>query len=267
MPAQIWRTSLPMSTVNFNSLSAPAMRSAVLIWPTRISTFAKSSMPIFSRGRGRGGSSAPPHRCDRSGCRGWYYRRRLLLFFAFPWLPSSRLLLLFQFAEKCFRLADLRAGPAAVPHRNPSMHWLRLTCLTQQPPYLSVSLANTGCANTAIRAVTSAAGPENCLAGFRSASVFCRATTDVRLVRYLSVDIRDEDQISSSDERESRFVRTVPGLHRIRFLGPWPARCPAVDASSLGPWESCRRNFLDHGSGAAGKIAEAVGQIAVITLD
>ena len=39
-----------MSTVSFRSLSAPTMRSAVLTWPTRISTFAKSSIPIFSAG-------------------------------------------------------------------------------------------------------------------------------------------------------------------------------------------------------------------------
>ncbi len=58
MPAQIWRISAPISTVSFSSLSAPTMRSAVLICPTRISTLAKSSMPIFS-GAACGAAAAP----------------------------------------------------------------------------------------------------------------------------------------------------------------------------------------------------------------
>ena len=48
-----------MSTVSLSSLSAPTMRSAVLIWPTRISTFVKSSMPIFSAGAATGAAAAP----------------------------------------------------------------------------------------------------------------------------------------------------------------------------------------------------------------
>src|SRR5258707_1200387 len=47
-----------MSTVSFRSLSAPTMRSAVLIWPTRISTLAKSSIPIFSLTAGAGAAAA-----------------------------------------------------------------------------------------------------------------------------------------------------------------------------------------------------------------
>src|SRR5579883_1414609 len=48
-----------MSTVSFRSLSAPTMRSAVLIWPTRISTLVKSSMPIWADAAGAAGAAAP----------------------------------------------------------------------------------------------------------------------------------------------------------------------------------------------------------------
>jgi len=60
MPAQIWRISVPMSTVSFSNLSAPTIRSAVLIWPTRISTLVKSSMLIFSLAAGAAAVAAPP---------------------------------------------------------------------------------------------------------------------------------------------------------------------------------------------------------------
>src|SRR6185437_3393115 len=47
MPATTWRTSLPKSTSRRSSLSAPFTFSATFTCPTRISTLAKSSMPIL----------------------------------------------------------------------------------------------------------------------------------------------------------------------------------------------------------------------------
>ncbi len=57
MPARTWRTSSPMSTSSLRSLSAPWMRSADFTTPTRSSTLAKSSMPIFA---GVAGAAAAP---------------------------------------------------------------------------------------------------------------------------------------------------------------------------------------------------------------
>ena len=52
MPARTWRTSSPMSTRSFRSLSAPWMRSADFTMPARSSTLAKSSMLIFADAAG-----------------------------------------------------------------------------------------------------------------------------------------------------------------------------------------------------------------------
>src|ERR1700722_1422101 len=48
IPANTCRTSSPISTMTFKSLSAPATFSADFTTPTRSSTFAKSSIPIFT---------------------------------------------------------------------------------------------------------------------------------------------------------------------------------------------------------------------------
>src|SRR3984957_11542960 len=48
IPANTCRTSSPISTKTFKSLSAPATFSADFTTPTRNSTFAKSSIPIFA---------------------------------------------------------------------------------------------------------------------------------------------------------------------------------------------------------------------------
>src|SRR5579862_3501040 len=48
IPANTCRTSSPISTNTFKSLSAPATFSADFTTPTRSSTFAKSSIPIFA---------------------------------------------------------------------------------------------------------------------------------------------------------------------------------------------------------------------------
>ena len=107
-----------MSTVSFSSLSAPTMRSAVLIWPTRISTLAKSSMPIFSAVQER----LPRRRLFAAAAARWRWRWRAgcsgdgaFLCFVFHGFDPLHCFCFFDAWEKWLRLAECGAGSELSP--------------------------------------------------------------------------------------------------------------------------------------------------------